>query len=55
MAKALVAFLHDQTGATAIEYAVMACLLSVVLVTAMRSIGTDVGVSFRHALAAMAL
>jgi pilus assembly protein Flp/PilA len=39
-------FLNDESGATAIEYAVIAVGVSVVIVAAAQSIGTKVGSTF---------
>ncbi len=41
MAKALQRFLADETGATAIEYALIASLIAVVITTALTSLGTS--------------
>jgi len=39
-------FLADQSGATAIEYAIIAGFLSIVIVTAVNGIGTTLNGSF---------
>jgi pilus assembly protein Flp/PilA len=39
-------FLNDQSGATAIEYAVIAAGISIVIVAAVQSIGTKVNSAF---------
>jgi pilus assembly protein Flp/PilA len=39
-------FLNDETGATAIEYAVIAAGISIVIVTIVNGIGTEVRVPF---------
>jgi len=36
-----VAFLKDETGATAIEYGLLAALISIAAITAMTSVGTN--------------
>jgi len=53
MGKALVRFLQDRSGVTAIEYAVIASLMSLVLVAATRSAGLHVAMTLRHAAAFM--
>ena len=40
------AFLHDETGATAIEYALLASLLALVLVAALTALGTGMSSEF---------
>ena len=42
----LLRFLRDETGATAIEYAIIAGGISIVIVTAVASIGTALNTSF---------
>ena len=42
MTRFLNRFLADETGATAIEYGLIAALISVVIVTALTNIGTNV-------------
>jgi pilus assembly protein Flp/PilA len=39
-------FLHDDKGATAIEYALIASLIAVVIVTAVQLVGTQVSTVF---------
>ena len=39
-------FLKDESGATAIEYGLIAALLSVTIIGAVRIVGTDVGATF---------
>ena len=39
-------FLKDESGATAIEYGLIAALVSVAAVTAMRAVGTSLGGQF---------
>ncbi|HYB97690.1 MAG TPA: Flp family type IVb pilin [Candidatus Binatia bacterium] len=36
-----VAFMKDETGATAIEYGLLAALISIAAITAMTSVGTN--------------
>jgi len=42
----LVAFLEDRSGATAIEYGLIAAGISIVIVAAVTSIGTSLNTSF---------
>jgi pilus assembly protein Flp/PilA len=44
--KSLRMFLSDETGATAIEYALIASLIAVVIVTAVALVGTQVSTVF---------
>lgn len=39
-------FLKDESGATAIEYALIAALISIVIVTALQLIGTSLSTTF---------
>ena len=39
-------FVNDESGATAIEYAFIAVLIAVVLVTALRAVGTELMSTF---------
>jgi pilus assembly protein Flp/PilA len=39
-------FLRDQSGATAIEYCLIAIGLSIVIITAVNGIGTSLGTNF---------
>ncbi len=39
-------FLHDEDGATAIEYALIASLIAVVIITAVQLVGTQVSTVF---------
>ncbi|MBW8815123.1 MAG: Flp family type IVb pilin [Caulobacterales bacterium] len=39
-------FLNDESGATAIEYGLIAALIAVVLVTALQAVGTSLGGAF---------
>jgi pilus assembly protein Flp/PilA len=41
MKNALTKFLHEEDGATAIEYGLIAGLIAVVIITALTSIGTN--------------
>jgi pilus assembly protein Flp/PilA len=46
MSKFVTRFLKDESGATAIEYGLIAALIAVVLVTAMGALGTQLGSTF---------
>ncbi len=39
-------FLRDESGATAIEYGLIAALISVVIITAITSVGTKLSTTF---------
>jgi pilus assembly protein Flp/PilA len=39
-------FFHDESGATAIEYALIASLIAVVIITAVTTVGTKVSNTF---------
>jgi pilus assembly protein Flp/PilA len=46
MSKFATRFLKDESGATAIEYGLIAALIAVVLVTALQAVGTSLGGAF---------
>jgi pilus assembly protein Flp/PilA len=46
MSKFVTRFLKDESGATAIEYGLIAALISVVIVTAVTAIGTNLNTTF---------
>ena len=46
MSKFTTRFLKDESGATAIEYGLIAALISVVIVTALTTIGTNLNTKF---------
>ena len=46
MSKFVTRFLKDESGATAIEYGLIAALISVVIVTALTTIGTNLNTKF---------
>ena len=46
MSKFVTRFLKDESGATAIEYGLIAALIAVVLVTALTAIGTNLEAAF---------
>ena len=46
-------FLKDESGATAIEYGLIAALIAVVIVTAVTAIGTNLNAQFQKVAAAI--
>jgi pilus assembly protein Flp/PilA len=44
--QSLVAFANDESGATAIEYGLIASLISIVAITAMNAVGTSLSMKF---------
>jgi pilus assembly protein Flp/PilA len=44
--KTLVKLFHDESGATAIEYGLIAALVAVVIVTALTTVGTNLKSTF---------
>ena len=46
MSKFVTRFLKDESGATAIEYGLIAALIAVVLVTALTALGTQLQATF---------
>ena len=48
MINLLRSFLYDESGATAIEYGLIAGLISVVIITVLTSIGTKLNAKFTH-------
>jgi pilus assembly protein Flp/PilA len=53
MIKSLKAFVGDQSGATAIEYALIASLIAVALVAILTSLGTRLSTEFSEVSAAL--
>jgi pilus assembly protein Flp/PilA len=51
--KALKAFGRDETGATAIEYALMSSLIALVLIASLTALGTRLGVEFNEVSSAL--
>ena len=51
--KALKAFARDETGATAIEYALMSSLIALVLIASLTSLGTRLGAEFNEVSSAL--
>jgi len=48
LGKALVKFLKDESGPTAVEYAVMLALIIVVCITAITALGTNANNTFSY-------
>ena len=48
MADFLRRFVHDQSGATAIEYGLIAALIAMVIVTALTSLGTSLNARYQN-------
>jgi pilus assembly protein Flp/PilA len=48
MSKFIARFLEDDSGATAIEYGLIAALIAVVLVVALKAIGTNLSGTFNN-------
>ena len=48
MTKALVSFLKDESGPTAVEYAVMLALIIVVCITAVTALGSNANNTFSY-------
>ncbi len=48
MTKLFSRFLKDESGATAIEYGLIAALISVALITGATSLGTKIGTTFNN-------
>ena len=46
MTKLLNRFAKDESGATAIEYGLIAALIAVVIITALRTIGSNLNIAF---------
>jgi pilus assembly protein Flp/PilA len=46
MSKFVARFVKDESGATAIEYGLIACLLSVAIIAVLQSIGTNLNTTF---------
>ncbi len=48
MSKFVTRFLKDESGATAIEYGLIAALIAVVIITAVTTVGTNLRGSFNN-------
>ena len=53
MSKFVTRFMKDESGATAIEYGLIAALVAVVLVTALTTLGTKLSTTFGQVSAAL--
>ena len=53
MLKAVKRFITDESGATAIEYGLIVALISVVIITAVTAIGTNLDTKFNAAATAI--
>jgi pilus assembly protein Flp/PilA len=48
MSKFVTRFMKDESGATAIEYGLIAALIAAVLITALTAIGTNLNTTFQN-------
>jgi pilus assembly protein Flp/PilA len=48
MRKTILAFLKNESGATAIEYGLIAALIAVVIITGVTSVGTKLSTTFTN-------
>jgi pilus assembly protein Flp/PilA len=46
MVSVITSFIRDETGATAIEYGLIASLIAVVIITALTTVGTNLNATF---------
>jgi pilus assembly protein Flp/PilA len=46
MKKMISRFMHDEDGATAIEYGLIAALIAVAIITAVKAVGTQLDATF---------
>jgi pilus assembly protein Flp/PilA len=53
MTRMIIRFLRDETGATAIEYGLIAALIAVVIITAVTTLGTNIKGNFTKVATAM--
>lgn len=51
--KTLIKFLKDEDGATAIEYGLIAALISVAIITAVGAVGTNLNTTFSSVASAV--
>ena len=51
--KKLISFLRDEEGATAIEYGLIAALISIVIIVAVTAVGTALNVTFTKVATAL--
>jgi len=54
MKRLLESFLRDETGATAIEYGLIAAGISVAIIAAVQALGTNIGATFNNVASTMA-
>jgi pilus assembly protein Flp/PilA len=54
MPKYLMCFIKDESGATAIEYGLIAALIAVGIIAAAKALGTQISATFNAVAAAMA-
>ena len=55
MTKLMTRFVKDEAGATAIEYGLIAALIAVVIITALRSVGTNLTTAFTSVSSALSV
>ena len=53
MKKFATRFMNDESGATAIEYGLIAALIAVVIISAVTALGTNASVKFQEVATAM--
>ena len=53
MTKLMTRFVKDEAGATAIEYGLIAALIAVVIITALRSVGGNLTIAFQSVASAL--
>ena len=53
MSKFVTKFLNDESGATAIEYGLIAALIAVVIITAVTALGTTIKSKFNEVVTGM--
>jgi pilus assembly protein Flp/PilA len=51
--KTLIKFLKDEDGATAIEYGLIAALIAVAIIAAVRAVGSDLDATFSSVASAI--
>lgn len=49
----IIAFMNDENGATAIEYGLLAALISIAAIASIRLVGTSVSTSFSNVASAL--
>lgn len=53
MTKLISRFVRDESGATAIEYGLIAALIAVVIITVLTTVGTDLNLKFASVAAGL--